>query len=121
MSQSQDQARDCAEYYQIPGQRENESESAFCARVAGRLREMGHIVEAHEIVTGKRFDEAGGGQVMTGLTGALAMAFQDRQYSHEGRRMLGDDFAAGTIAQDGRPKMTPEMALLMVEMLGRRA
>jgi hypothetical protein len=40
-----------AEYYEIEAQHENEDNVSFRKRVASALREMGHIIEAHEVYT----------------------------------------------------------------------
>jgi hypothetical protein len=114
------QATELAAYYRIQAQRTDEGDHAFCQRVAGRLRKMGHVVEAHEIACGRRFDEAGGESVLAGLSGAVALALDGRRYSRNGEAMLGDEFAAGTIARNPKPQMTPGMALLMVELFGRK-
>lgn len=109
-------ATEYAEYYNIEGQREGESDHAFKGRVAGKLRDMGKIIEAHEAQHDERYENSE--KVMTGVIGAMAQTLQGVDYGSSGERQIGDDIAAGTIAQDLESDLTPEMALLMVQLFG---
>ncbi len=109
-----------AREFNIEGQREGESDTAFRSRVAGSLREAGCLIEAHEAFTNALYDDPEGG-AMTGIFGALAQAFQGRDYgARTGYDQIGDDIAAGTLAQEPDRSMSPEMALLMIELFGGR-
>lgn len=114
-----DDVREHAKYYGITEQAEGETDAEFRGRVAGVLRDQGHIIEAHEIFTGRRYDAEDGQDVVTGIMGALAQAMQGVDYHSTGERRLGDDFAAGTLIQNPKPEMSAEMALLAVMLLGK--
>ncbi len=107
-------ATEYAEYYSIASQEESESDYTFRNRVANALREMGHVIEAHEAFQDKRYEQSD--DVMGGVIGAMAQALQGTNYSGD---PIGNDIAAGVVAQDDRPKLTPEMALLMIELFGK--
>lgn len=87
-----------AEYYGISRQGENESDSSFRYRVAGKLRDMGHLIEAHEAQQDARWDE--NETVVAGITGALAQMLQDIDYGQSGKQQVGIDIAAGSLARD---------------------
>lgn len=44
------------EYYKID-RRENESDHMYRSRVAGELRGRGKLIEAHEAISGRRYDD----------------------------------------------------------------
>jgi hypothetical protein len=50
-------ATEYAKYYDIEPQGGDESDNGFMSRVASKLRDMGHIIEAHEAQQNKRYDE----------------------------------------------------------------
>jgi hypothetical protein len=106
-------------YYELEGQKEGEDDTAYRHRIAGELRDMGKIIEAHEVYHGKRWDSEDGADVMTGITGATAQALHDVDYGRAGQRQIDDDFAAGVVALNPRPKMTPEMVVMMLELFGK--
>lgn len=106
-----------ASYYGIAPQQDNETDAAFRDRVSGALRDMGHIIEAHEAFRDERYEQSG--HVMTGVFGALAQALQGVDYHRTGASQVGDDIAAGTIIESRKPKMTPEEALFMVTLFGK--
>lgn len=116
MSQNQqDQAalaRQYAEHFKITPQQDGEGDITFRHRVAGTLRDAGHYIEAHEAFNNERYEV--GGDALTGITGALALALQGRE-TESGSRQISEDFAAGVIAQSPKPDMSfAEMMLLMM-------
>lgn len=107
-----------AEWYDIEPQKEGESDSAFTSRVSGALRDAGHIVEAHEVHANKRYDEEGSG-AMDGIIGAVAMALQGKSYGKTGYTLVGDEIAAGVVAQaPEEPKMSAAEVMLYMAMFG---
>jgi len=106
-------ATDYAEYYEIEAQREGEDDYAFRNRVANALRARGRLIEAHEAFRNERYEQSD--DVMGGVIGAVAQAMQGTSYRGD---PIGNDIAAGVVAQDDKPKLTPEMAMLMVELFG---
>lgn len=93
-------ATEYAEYHGVEAQREGESDVEFRERVATALRNMGHLIEAHEAYQDERYESSD--SVMTGLFGAVAQALQDTRY---GGDPVGNDIAAGTLI---RHQMSPE-------------
>lgn len=93
-----------AREFGIEEQGKQESDDGFRNRVAGRLRDMGHIIEAHEAQQNSLYDDPDGG-AMTGIIGAVAQALHGRNYGSTGSRQIGDDIAVGTIVQH---EMSPE-------------
>ncbi len=71
---------------------------------------MGKIIEAHEAYQDKRYEDSD--SVMTGITGAVAQAFQGVDYGSHGERQVGDDIAAGILAQAPKREVDPMMMLL---------
>ena len=114
------------DYYGIAEQAADESDQGFVERVVGTLRASGHVIEAHEVNAGARYDDDSRGTetVMDGLFGAAAMALpQNRALSERCSnpyRRVGDEIAAGAISRHPRPEMTPEMAILAVTLFGSR-
>ena len=108
-------AAEYAQYYKIDPQGPRETDDAFKSRVAGKLREMGHLIEAHEAFQDERYEESG--DVMTGIIGAVAQAMQGVDYGHkqDGERQIGDDFAAGVVVQ--APKRDDSLVLLLAALL----
>jgi hypothetical protein len=110
-------ATEYAEFYGIEPQGDDESDHAFRCRVAGALRDMGHIIEAHEAQQDKRYEDSQ--DVMTGVIGAIAQALQGVDYGSAGEQQIGDDIAAGVITQsDELEDVSPEVALLMIQLFG---
>lgn len=107
-------AHHTAQDYGIEAQREGESDSAFKHRVSGALRAAGHIIEAHEALQDKFFDESP--DVMTGITGAVAQAMQGKDYHLDGEQQVGMDIAAGVVSQ--ALKKDNSALLLLAMMLG---
>jgi len=105
-----------AEYYGIEAQKEDESEAAFCSRVAVRLREMGKIIEAHEAYNDEQYESSDA--VMTGVFGAVAQALQGCSY---GGDPIGNDIAAGVVVQYPREGTPEEWVFLAALMSGKRA
>ncbi|OGZ70762.1 MAG: hypothetical protein A2904_02555 [Candidatus Staskawiczbacteria bacterium RIFCSPLOWO2_01_FULL_33_9] len=82
-----------------------ESNDAYRERLSGVLRGSGKIIEAHEVFSGRRYDDPEQGVVgpMAGITGALAQAMSGRDYSpHNPERQIGDDIATGVVVKEGR-------------------
>lgn len=110
-------ATEYAQYFSIEAQREGESDADFRGRVAGELRARGELIYANEAYYDKRIDYAGG-DVMTGVTGAVAQVYQGIDYGSKGARQLDDDFAAGVVAS--APKKDDAMILLAALLFGKR-
>lgn len=103
-----------AEDFGIQQQQKGESDDAFRHRVAGELRNMGHLIEAHEVQAGKRYDD--GPDAMTGILGAVAMALAGRSYGSSGSGRVGDEIAAGhlvrfDISPEGQAQKASDNAL----------
>lgn len=92
-------------YLNLEGPREEESASGFCERIAGELRSRGMLVEAHEALRGRRYDDPADpgwgdpGSVLTGVAGAIADAAAGGvMHSSDGLHRVGDDIAMGVVA-----------------------
>jgi len=103
-------ATEYAKYYGIKEQQPDESDDTFRHRVAGELRDMGKLVEAHEAQRDERIEQSD--DVMSGVMGAVAQALQGVDYGVTGEQQVGCDIAAGGIVQNPQPEMSVEMALL---------
>lgn len=112
-------AQRAAEFGLTP-QREGESDSEFKDRISGSLRAMGQVIEAHEAYNNALYDDPEDGLPMTGIIGATARAVQGRDYgARTGSRQVGDDIAAGTVAQAPKDDDDGQMALMAI-LLGLR-
>jgi hypothetical protein len=81
-----------------------ESDYDYRSKVAGELRKQGHLVEAHEAFSGRRYDDPDQGTLgpMTGILGAAAKAAQGIEFSpNDYERQIGDDLGAGIIVKNG--------------------
>lgn len=91
--------------YNIP-RRKKESDYDYKSRVAGELRSQGHLIEAHEASSGRRYDDPEQSNIngpMTGIFGALAKALKGVEYSpNDPERQIGDDICAGILVQHQR-------------------
>lgn len=103
-------ATEYAKHYKIDPQREGESDPDFQERVSGALLDAGRILEAHEVYQNERYETDDG--VMTGVIGAVAQAMQKRNYGSKGVKQIGDDLAAGIVAQHPRRQDPVEILLL---------
>jgi hypothetical protein len=101
-----------AREFGIEAQREGESELAFRSRVAGELRQRGHIMEAHEAYQDALYDQSD--SVMVGIFGAVAQAYHGVDYGGSGERQIGDDIASGIVAQTPRDDDLGLMCLLAI-------
>lgn len=110
-------ATEYAKYYELDPQGENESDLDFRDRISGTLRDMGHIIEAHEVHHNERYEQSD--DVMTGVIGAVTQALQGVDYGSRGSQQVGDDIAAGAVTRYRKEQMSPEMALLMIELFGK--
>ena len=93
----------------------DESVSAFRSRVAGALRAKGHIIEAHEALSGKLYDDPEQGPLgpITGIFGAVAQAMQDKSYSKDPEQKVGDDLAVGALVRAGEDPTKAMFASLL--------
>jgi hypothetical protein len=102
-----------AQEFGIALQGEGETDTAFRERVSGILRQQGRIIEAHEALCNRLYDNDPDGGVMQGIMGAMAGAMYEKQYSRDGVSQVGDDIAMGGIVSEQRkPDLPPEMMLL---------
>jgi len=108
-----------AEEFGIEVQRPGESDSVFRGRVAGRLRDMGHIIEAHEAQTNMLYDDPSG-DPMTGIMGAVAQAMQGRDYHVSGENQIGCDIAAGHYVKNPPRRENDAFLMLAMMMMGNR-
>ena len=109
------------EYFQLAPQGVDESDYDFRHRIAGELRNMGKIIEAHEAQQNARWDdETKGGDVMAGIMGAMAQSLQGVDYHVRGEQQVGCDIAAGLYLKHKKPDPSPAEMLLMVELFGGR-
>ena len=107
------------EGYGLPPQGAEESDYDFRQRVAGQLRDMGHIIEAHEAQQNARWDDPErGGDVTAGLTGAVAQALHGVDYRVKGEQQVGADIAAGMLIRHKKPDPSPAEMMLMLAMFG---
>lgn len=108
-----------AQCFGLDPQAEGESDSAFRHRIAGKLRDMGHIIEAHEAQQDRRYDDldqSGTGSVLDGVYGAMAQALQGNPYrARDGVDQVGLDIAAGVVSR--APKPDPAAMLMMLGMM----
>ena len=96
-----------------------ESDVAFRSRIAGILRSRGSIIEAHEVSSGRRYDDPEQGSMgpMVGIIGAVAQALAGHEYSpNDPERQVGDDIAAGLITRN--PDRTAESIGAILSMFG---
>lgn len=104
-------ATDYARMFKYPPQGKNESDTDFRARVSGRLRDEGHLIEAHEVHSNARYEDSE--NVVDGIFGAAAMAMDRKDYGSRGHDLIGDEIAAGGITRRSKkPKMS--MAEMMM-------
>ena len=101
-----------AEFYEIEPQREDESDYLFRHRIAGALRDMGKLIEAHEAQRDERIEDSD--DVMAGVMGAVAQAVHGIDYGISGIQQVGCDIAAGELVIKPKSKMSPEAALLSI-------
>lgn len=114
-----EQARMHGEYLGMP-KSESESESNYRQRIAGELRRNGQIIEAHEALSGRRWDDSEQGQLgpVAGIAGALAQMMNGHEYSpHDPERQVGDDIAAGIVALSGQSQSDMAIGALF-DLLG---
>ncbi len=110
-----------AEYFRLPPQGADESDYNFRHRIAGSLRDMGKLIEAHEAQQDARWDdESRGDDVTAGVMGALVQALQGVNYHVQGEQQVGTDIVAGLYTRHKKPDPSPEEMLLMVELFGGR-
>ena len=110
-------ATEYAQYYKVEAQREGESDTAFRGRVSGALRDMGHIIEAHEAYQDERYENSD--SVTTGIMGAMAQALHGVNYHSSGERQIEDDIAAGIVSQAPKKDTDPMMAILAILLSGK--
>lgn len=111
---------------------QRESVSGYRSRVAGALRADGHIIEAHEALSGKLYDDPEQGPMgpMAGIIGAVAQAMRGKDYSTDPEQKVGDDLATGVLVQHGRDRgdgaitaifslLGPEVGIDIIEGLSK--
>lgn len=94
------EARAHGDYLGLP-QKEGETDVAFRERIAGVLRGKGQIIEAHEVRTGRRYDDPEQDEMgtMVGIIGAITQEMIGHRYSPlDDERQVGDDLAVGIVA-----------------------
>ena len=102
----------------LPPQGRSETDTAFRHRIAGALRQAGHLVEAHEAQQNCLYDDPANPMPMLGIAGALAQALQGRVYSpHNGVNQVGDDIAAGGYVVCAPSKESKAQLLLLLMLL----
>ena len=111
-------ATDYADYYSIASQQSGESDYEFRHRVAGKLRDMGKLIEAHEAQRDERIEQSD--DVMQGVMGAVAQALHGIDYGVSGVQQVGCDIAAGAIAKSPQPKIDRGLASLMALLLAEK-
>lgn len=102
-----------AETFELQLQKKGESDEAFRSRVSSTLRDMGHVIEAHEAYQDDWFDQ--NSDVQTALLGYTAQAMQNRDYGLTDGEQVGMDIAAGEIAK--APKHDDDGLLIAFAML----
>ena len=93
-----------AEYLGVE-QQKGESDDGFRKRIAGILRSSGQIIEAHEVYSGRRYDDPEQGRTgpMAGILGATAQALAGFEYfPNDPERQIGADIAAGVVVSTPR-------------------
>ena len=73
------------EHFNYVPKGDNESDGTFAERIAGRLRKDGHVVEAHELTQGCRYDsdDPRRADVTMGLMGAAALARENPRWARD--------------------------------------
>lgn len=68
-----DDVRETAEFFGIDAQADGEPDQEYRRRVAGELRSRGKIIEAQEVLMGRRWDDPDQGPltVLDGVTGGI--------------------------------------------------
>ena len=106
-----------AREYDLPPQEESESDNAFRARIAAALRDKGLLIEAHEAMCDRLYDDPGKGLMddpTVGITGAVAQVWLGVNYHVSGDKQVACDVVAGHVAK--APKPNTEMLLLALLM-----
>ena len=80
-------ATEYANYYGITPQQPEEDNYEFRHRIAGKLRDMGKIIEAHEAQRDERIEQSD--DVMQGVIGAMAQALHGIDYGVSGVQQVG--------------------------------
>ena len=111
-------ATEYADYYGIAPQQPEESDYDFRHRVAGKLRDMGKIIEAHEAQRDERIEQSD--DVMQGVVGAIAQVLHGIDYGVSGVQQVGCDIAAGAIAKSPRPETDRDIAMLTALLLAEK-
>lgn len=82
------------------------------------MRDNGKLIEAHEVFNNQRYEQ--GGDVMTGILGAVTQAMQGVNYGSHGERQIGDDFASGVVAQNPEQGLSPAEAMIMLMLTQKK-
>ncbi len=93
-----------------------ESDSDYRRRIAGVLRGEGRIIEAHEVLSGRRYDDPEQGELgpMAGILGAFAQIYSGREYSPlDPARQVEDDVMVGFMVGRGQDEAERSIAGIM--------
>lgn len=101
-----------AQEFGLPPQGEDESDAAFRYRISSSLRDMGHIIEAHEAYQNALFDTSDA--VVTGILGGVTQEFKQDYGKNDGSR-VGDDIATGILVKN--PQEPNPWAVLLAAFL----
>ncbi len=109
-----------AREFGIQGQQSVESDESFRNRVSAKLRAMGQFIEAHEAYNNSLYDDPNS-MAAVGIVGVVAQAVQGQGTgARTWSQQVGDDIAMGILALDPKEEMSPEMAMLMIDLFGRQ-
>jgi hypothetical protein len=92
---------DYVEHYGFEARRADEDEPDFRRRIAGELRAEGRVIEAHEVLQGRRYDDPDQGSlsVIDGVAGALLSALgEGPRLSAEPWRRMEEEAMLGALA-----------------------
>lgn len=103
-----------AREFGVEGKRDGESVQAFRERVAEQLRRAGYIIEAHEALSNKLYDDPDNEMGMLGILGAVAKQYHGKSYAGS---EVASDISAGVVVQ-APPKEDNLAAMLLMIMAG---
>lgn len=110
-------ATEYARHYGIDPQGETETDSAFRHRVAGRLRDMGKVILAHEAQRNERIEDSR--DVLTGVQGAIVQAIQGIDYNASGEMQSGLSYNGLTTGKS--PQKRRAMKTIKIEVTNNDA
>lgn len=92
---------DYVSYYGFEPQSVSETDRDFRVRIAGALRARGNVIEAHEVLQGRRYDDPDQGalSVIDGVVGATLSALgQGPRLSSDPQRRMEEEAMLGAVA-----------------------